>query len=150
MYQALELTFIDPAGARRLLQAAQEELDRSRPDPNADTGIVLFTAPLSIWERDYRTALAASAGSLGQPRLDPLVGMNLHGAHLLAALLCEDHDAMNHHLTDPDIEAMRQQWLEGRAEASTGCSATRQSGAQRSRGQASSNRRDGTSRTPRR
>ena len=39
--------------------------------------------------------------------------MNLHGAHLLAALLCEDHDAMNHHLTDPDIEAMRQQWLEG-------------------------------------
>ena len=33
MYQALELTFVDPAGARRLLQAAQEELDKIAPGP---------------------------------------------------------------------------------------------------------------------
>lgn len=39
--------------------------------------------------------------------------MNIYGAHLLAALLCEDDDAVRHHLTDPDIEAMRQQWNDG-------------------------------------
>ena len=113
LYQALGLLFIDPAGAQAHLRSAEDELGASDSHTGDEVGIDLWRADLAIWERDYRTALALSARSVGRPDMDPLVAMNIHGAHLLAAVLCEDGETVRHHLTDPDIEGFRQQWLEG-------------------------------------
>ena len=113
LFQALGLLFIDPAGAQAHLRSAEDVLGASVTRMGDEAGIDLWRADLAIWERDYRTALDVSARSVGWPDLDPLVAMNIHGAHLLAAILCEDGDTVRHHLSDPAIEGFRRQWLEG-------------------------------------
>ena len=113
LFQALGLLFIDPAGAESYLRSAETEVAASGTPTSDRGGIDLWRADLAIWERDYRTALDVSGRSVGSPDLDPLVAMNIHGAHLLAAVLCEDGDTVRHHLADPAIAGFRQQWLEG-------------------------------------
>ncbi len=113
LMQSLAVLFIDPARAQDFLQRAQDDPGTRGSSMSDQAGIDLWTADLALWRRDYRAALDVSARHLHRPDLDPLVAMNIFGAHLLAALLCEEGGAVHLHLTDPDIDAMRQQWIDG-------------------------------------
>jgi hypothetical protein len=113
LMEALAHLFVDPARAHEILQRAREEVGASDSNPNDQAGIDLWTADLALWGRDYRTALEVSSRSLRGLGQDSLVAMNVHGAHLLSAVLCEDADAVHGHLTDPDIEAQRRRWNDG-------------------------------------
>lgn len=109
---ALAWIFIRPADAHALLRRAQDELSPSGAT-REHAAIDCWLADIAIWQRDYRTALDVSGRRLRHADLDPLVAMGLHGAHLLAALLCEDADVVERHLTDPDIEMSRRSWFDG-------------------------------------
>jgi predicted ATPase/class 3 adenylate cyclase len=113
LLQALNVLFTEPAGAELFIRRAENEMAASGASMTDHASVDLWTADLALWRRDYRSALDVSTRSLHRPDVDPLTAMNIHGAHLLAALLCEEDEAVHHHLTDPDIDAMRRQWNDG-------------------------------------
>ena len=95
-----------------MIRLAEDALPESGADATDGAIIDLQRANVAIWQRDYRTALQLSRRNLRHTGLDPLTAMNINGAYLLSAVLCEEHDAVRHHLGDPDVEASRQAWLD--------------------------------------
>ena len=65
-----------------------------------------------IWQGDHSAAVAILERARWLPDLDPLIAMNMHGAHLLAHLLDGDRSGIQAHLRDPTISPLRAGWIE--------------------------------------
>ena len=90
------------------------------------TGLDLCEADWLLWHGDHRAAIDIAETARWFSHLDPLLSMNLHGAHLLAQLLAGDRSAVAEHLAEPSIATLRDGWMESVLAASTGWSATGQ------------------------
>ena len=74
----------------------------------------VMVAPVYLWHGDYQAAIDLTEQVRWDPELDldPLLAMNAHGSHLLGAMLGHDRDAVEAHLHDPAVHAVRAIWLE--------------------------------------
>ncbi len=75
-------------------------------------GLDLFEADRLIWHGDHPAAIAILERARWFPDLDPLIAMNLHGAHLLVHLLAGDRSGIEAHLRDPAVPPLRAAWTE--------------------------------------
>lgn len=81
-------------------------------DPIVQRSFDLQEAVSLIWHGDGSAAIPILERARWFPDFDPLIAMNLHGAHLLARLLAGDRAGITAHLRDSALPPLRAAWLD--------------------------------------
>lgn len=110
---AQQLLFVDPEGAAANLGLAEAALREPGAPATDQVQVELWRADLAMWRRQYQAAFEASDRGHRAASDGPLIAMSITGAHLLAMMLLDDRDGVRDHLGDPEVESLRQSWLDG-------------------------------------
>ena len=104
--------FVDSDRFVENLRLGREAGSHPEADPLLQHSIDSQEAAWLIWHGDRAAAIAIVKQARWVPDLEPLISMNLHGAHLLAHLLAGDRAGIAVHLRDPAISPLRAGWIE--------------------------------------